>query len=657
MEDKRKQIREKVDFLNRAARAYYQENREMISNLEYDRLYDELQQMEKETGIVLGNSPTLNVGYQILSDLPREAHQRPMLSLDKTKDPEELKDWLGEQQGLLSWKIDGLTIVLTYRQGKLYKAVTRGNGEIGEVVTNNAAVFANLPVVIPFQGELTLRGEACITYSDFKKINEIIEDIDAKYKNPRNLCSGSVRQLNNEITAQRKVHFYGFSLVEAQGEHFETRQQQMLWLQQQGFEVVEFKMTDRSSLDHTISWFENHIQTNDVPSDGLVLLMDNIAYGTSLGATSKFPKDSIAFKWKDETKETVLKEIEWSASRTGLINPVAIFEPVELEGTTVSRASVHNISILKELALGIGDRITVYKANMIIPQVAENFTRSGELEIPDNCPVCSGEAAIKKDNDVEVLYCTNPKCIAKQIKSFTHFVSRNAMNIDGLSEATLQKFIGAGFVEELADLFKLSRHKEELIQMEGFGEKSYGNLIEAVDNARETTPARLLYSLGIGGIGVANAKLISLACENRWDKIQRLTEEELVAIDGIGEVMAQQYTAFFNNEKNGNRIADLLKELKLDESFVPIEQAALAGKTFVITGSLDHYGNRDALKEVIQQAGGKVTGSVSKKTSYLINNDVDSPSSKNKKARELEIPILTEDKFLKLLETGEKEHA
>ncbi len=657
MEDKRKEIQEKVDLLNEASRAYYQESREIMSNFEYDRLYDELVKLEKETGIVLASSPTVNVGYEVQSDLPKERHPSPMLSLDKTKEPEELVQWLGEQKGVLSWKIDGLTIVLTYRDGTLYKAVTRGDGEVGEVVTPNARVFQNIPLTIPFQGELILRGEACIRYSDFETINETIDDVDARYKNPRNLCSGSVRQLDNRITAKRGVRFYAFALVSAQGLEMGTRSQQFDWLSGQGFEVVEHRLVDRENLRQQIEWFAEHVETNDVPSDGLVLIFDDIAYGTSLGSTSKFPRDSIAFKWQDETKDTTLTEIEWSASRTGLINPVAIFEPVQLEGTTVSRASVHNVSILKELELGIGDRIRVYKANMIIPQIAENLTRSGSLEIPETCPVCGHEARIKKDTDVEVLYCTNPDCLAKQIKSLTHFVSRNAMNIDGLSEATLEKFVARGYIRELADLFRLKRYRNEITTMEGFGQKSFENLMNALQRAKKTTPARLLYSLGIPGIGAANAKVIARAYKNQWAAIENASEEELVKIDGIGEVMAAGFAAFFAEEKNRRMVRDLLQQLELDESFEETGARRLEGKTFVITGSLNHYENRDALKAAIEAEGGKAAGSVSKKTDYLINNDAASASSKNKKAKELGIPILTEEEFLELLKSGDETNA
>lgn len=641
-------IKELVTVLNEAGKAYYSESREIMSNYEYDRLYDELVSFEEETGFVMAGSPTKNVGYEVLSELPKERHPQPMLSLDKTKDAEVLKAWLKDEKGLLSWKMDGLTIVLTYENGELVKAVTRGNGEVGEVITNNAKVFVNLPVTIPYKGQLVLRGEAVITYSDFARINEEIEEENLKYKNPRNLCSGSVRQLNNEITAKRNVNFFAFALVSAENVDFHnSRKAQFDWLSQQGFTVVEHKVVTADTIDETVQWFSNQIATNDFPSDGLVITYDDIAYGLSLGRTAKFPRNSFAFKWKDETAQTVLKEIEWSPSRTGLINPVAIFEPVELEGTTVSRASVHNVSILEELALGIGDEITVYKANMIIPQIADNLTRSGNIKIPDTCPVCGEKTQIKQQNDVKALYCVNEKCQAKHIKGFTHFVSRDAMNIDGLSEATLEKFIQMGFVKEFADLFHLDRYKEEIVTMEGFGEKSYERLASSIENAREVTLAKLIYSLGIANIGLSNAKLICRHFENDIEKIMHAEPEEVICIDGIGEVIAESLTEYFRDEENVRCFLDLLREVELLQEAVTSE-GKLNGLTFVITGSVEHFANRNELKAYIEQNGGKTTGSVTSKTDYLINNDVNSASSKNKKARELGVKIISEEEFLKL---------
>ena len=648
MEHSLQRMKELVEKLDQAAKAYYQEDREIMSNQEYDSLYDQLEQLEKETGTVLTNSPTVRVGYEAVNELPKEEHPSPMLSLDKTKDREVLRGFIGNHKCLLSWKLDGLTIVLTYENGELVKAVTRGNGIVGEVITNNARVFKNIPLRIPYKGQLVLRGEAIITYSEFERINETIGDADAKYKNPRNLCSGSVRQLNNEITAKRNVRFYAFALVSAQDVDFSnSREQQFIWLKKQGFEVVEYKVVTSESLDEAMDYFSKAIVNNDFPSDGLVVTYDDIAYGESLGSTAKFPRNSFAFKWADEMRETRLVDMEWSPSRTGLINPVAIFEPVELEGTTVSRASVHNISIVKELQLGIGDTIKVYKANMIIPQIAENLTRSGNLVIPDKCPVCGREARIRKENDVETLYCMNPDCVAKKIKSFSLFTSRDAMNIDGLSEATLEKFIAMGFIHNFGDIFEIGKYKDQIVEMEGFGQKSFDNLMVSLEKAKETTLAKVIYSLGITGIGLANAKVICKYFDDDIEKIRHADEEEISAIEGIGPVIAGSLADYFKSAENNQKLDHLLSHLHLVHEETSAEQV-FAGKTFVITGSVEHFSNRSEAKEFIEARGGKVTGSVTKKTDYLINNDKTSASSKNKKAQELGIPILSEEDFLEL---------
>ncbi|WP_331477257.1 NAD-dependent DNA ligase LigA [Mediterraneibacter glycyrrhizinilyticus] len=648
--DKMAHMRELVDILNRARRAYEQEDKEIMSNYEYDRLYDELLELEKELGTTLAASPTVNVGYEVLSNLPKERHERPMLSLDKTKEVERLREFLGNQKAMISWKLDGLTIVLTYRNGSLEKAVTRGNGEVGEVVTNNARVFRNIPLAIPYQGELVLRGEAVISYKDFEKINEEIGDADAKYKNPRNLCSGSVRQLNNEITAKRNVRFYAFTLVQADGVDFKnSRLYQMQWLKSQGFDVVENHPVTAETVDEEVAWFAEHIGENEVPSDGLVLVYDDIAYGQSLGSTAKFPRDSFAFKWADEIRETTLTGIEWSPSRTGLINPVAIFEPVELEGTTVSRASVHNISIMEDLELGIGDRITVYKANMIIPQIAENLTRSGVKDIPEKCPVCGGPTRIAMENETKTLFCTNPKCQAKHVKSFTLFVSRDAMNIEGLSEATLEKFIMNGYVKDFTDLFHLDRYEEEIKQMDGFGEKSFVNLQNSIQNARKTTLSRLVYSLGIPNVGSANAKVICRALGNDPERILNATVEELSDISGVGGVIAGTFVDYFSDGEHRDIFERLLQEVEIPQEETAEDSQKFAGVNFVITGSVHHFANRAEVKEEIEKRGGKVTGSVTSKTNYLINNDVNSTSSKNRKARDLNVPIISEEEFLNML--------
>ncbi len=645
-ESKLLRMRELVEKLNEAGKAYYQDANEIMSNREYDRLYDELTDLEKDTGITLGNSPTIHVGYEVLSELPKIRHEQPMLSLDKTKDVHALTDWLGDQKALLSWKLDGLTIVLTYRNRELIRAVTRGNGEIGEEITNNAKVFQNVPHRIAFEGELVIV-EAIIKYSDFKRINDNIEDVDAKYKNPRNLCSGSVRQLNNEITRDRNVFFFAFTLVQAENIDFgNSRKNQMEWLAAQGFDTVEYTIVDSNNVEDVVKDFEQRIENNDIPSDGLVLVFDDIAYSASLGRTAKFPRDSIAFKWADETRETKLTHIEWSASRTGLINPIAVFEPVELEGSTVSRASVHNLSIVESLELGIGDRIGVYKANMIIPQIAENYTRSGNLEIPKTCPVCQGPTKIVQINDVKSLYCVNPECEAKKIKLYTHFVSRDAFNIEGLSEATLEKFVTEGFIKEPADLFKLERYKETIINMEGFGQKSFDNMIESVNRSRLITLPRLIYSLGIPNVGLSNAKLLCKAFNNDLKRLLEATDEQFTAINGIGQVIAESFINYFKNTSNREMVNHLLEEVELQVESEDTSPQVFEGKTFVITGSLNHFSNRNALKALIESGGGKVAGSVSSKTSFLINNDNLSGSSKNKKAKELNIPIITEDEFM-----------
>ena len=647
--NKTDRIKELVEILNEASKVYYSGTDEIMSNYEYDKLYDELLALEEETGIRMAQSPTGKVGYEVLSELPKEKHESSMLSLDKTKSVEALADFIGNQNAVLSWKLDGLTVVLTYEGGELIKAVTRGNGEVGEVITPNAKVFKNVPLRIPFRGKLVLRGEAIITYSDFEKINAAIENDSDKYKNPRNLCSGSVRQLNSEVTAGRNVKLMAFSLISAENVDFNnSRVAQYEWLKEQGFDVVEYKVVTSDSVSEAVKWFSEAIKTNDFPSDGLVLMYDDIAYGESLGTTAKFPRNAIAFKWADETAETVLREIEWSASRTGLINPVAIFDPVELEGTTVSRASVHNVSIVRELKLGIGDRITVYKANMIIPQIGENLTGSNNLEIPCECPVCGGKTRVMASQGAESLYCTNPLCQAKQIKSFEHFVTRNAMNIDGISEQTLEKFISSGFIKDFKDLYHLDKFENEITGMEGFGKKSYDNIIASVNNSRTTTLAKVIYGLGIAGIGLANAKLICREYNDDVDAIVNVTAEQLLEIAGIGDVLANAFCNYFADDDNRRKFMELLEELDLQKEERNME-SGISGKVFVITGSVNHFANRDELKALIESMGAKVTGSVTNKTDYLINNDTTSNSSKNKKAKELNIPIISEDDFLELI--------
>ena len=649
LDDKKRRIEELIETLNEASAAYYDEASEIMSNYEYDALYDELELLEKETGYTPLNSPTKNVGYTVQSELPKERHRSRMLSLDKTKSREELAAWLGDHEGLLSWKLDGLTVVLTYEGGELVKAVTRGNGDIGEVITPNARVFVNVPKRIPHEGHTVIRGEAVITYEEFDRINEAIDDADAKYKNPRNLCSGSVRQLNSKITAERNVRFYAFTLSEAYGVDYEgLRSNQMKWMAEQGFDVVEYVKVDNKSIFGAIDNYAERVHSFEIPSDGLVLTLEDLEYAATLGTTAKFPRDSLAFKWADQQAETILREIEWSPSRTGLLNPIAIFDPVELEGTTVKRASVHNLNIMETLKLGIGDTITVYKANMIIPQIGDNLTKSGNIELPSHCPVCDGATEIKLMTGTKVLTCTNPNCLAKQVKRFSLFVSRDALNIEGLSEQTLLKFIGLGYIKSFADIFRLENHRDEIVELDGFGKKSYDKLSSSIEKSRHTVPARILVALGIPGVGVTTAAQIARAYENKWAKISSLTYDELISVSGIGEVMARDYEAFFADEHNKSVVLDLVDELDIDESYEQVG-TALSGETFVITGSLEHYKSRTELKKEIETQGGKVAGSVSKNTSYLVTNNPESGSSKNKAAAELGVKIITEDEIRTML--------
>jgi DNA ligase (NAD+) len=649
LDDKKRRIEELIETLNEASAAYYDEASEIMSNYEYDALYDELESLENETGYTPLNSPTKNVGYTVQSELPKERHRSRMLSLDKTKSREELAAWLGDHEGLLSWKLDGLTVVLTYEGGELVKAVTRGNGDIGEVITPNARVFVNVPKHIPYKGHAVIRGEAVITYEEFDRINEAIDDADAKYKNPRNLCSGSVRQLNSKITAERNVRFYAFTLSEADGVDYEgLRSNQMKWMAEQGFDVVEYVKVDNKSIFEAIDNYAERVLSFEIPSDGLVLTLEDLEYAATLGTTAKFPRDSLAFKWADQQAETILREIEWSPSRTGLLNPIAIFDPVELEGTTVKRASVHNLNIMETLKLGIGDTITVYKANMIIPQIGDNLTKSGNIELPSHCPVCDGTTEIKLMTGTKVLTCTNPNCLAKQVKRFSLFVSRDALNIEGLSEQTLLKFIGLGYIKSFADIFRLENHRDEIVELDGFGKKSYDKLSSSIEKARHTVPTRILVALGIPGVGVTTAAQIARACENKWAKISSLSYDELIAINGIGEVMARDYEAFFADEHNKSVVLDLVDELDIDESYEKAGEA-LSGEIFVITGSLEHYKSRTELKKEIEAQGGKVAGSVSKNTSYLVTNNPESGSSKNKAAAELGVKIITEDEIRTML--------
>lgn len=638
--------------LNAAAEAYYEKNIEIMSNLEYDRLYDELEKLEEKTRVVLANSPTHEVGYVAVNKLEKQSHPTKMLSLDKTKDVDALKSWLADQNGVLSWKLDGITVVLTYEDGRLSKAVTRGNGEVGEVITANALQFKNIPSRIPFKSELTIRGEAYINYSDFERINEELPELDAKYKNPRNLCSGSVRQLDSKVTAERNVNFTAFYIsAEKLSTDTNSHIERLEWLKNQGFDVVESKLVCRDNLIETVEEFKRKIPHMDIPSDGLVLVYDDIDYGKSLGATSKFPRNAMAFKWADELAQTTLLEIKWSASRTGLINPIAVFEPVELEGTTVSRASVHNVSILKELSLDVGDRIEVYKANMIIPQISKNLTTGDTYAAPPkNCPVCKSKTKLVDDSGVEVLYCTNPECAAKKVKAFSLFVARDALNIANISEATIKAFIEKGFLREFSDIFKLKEYGEEITAMKGFGKKSFDKLVQSIEEARKTTAARLLYALGIENIGSVNANAIAEHCEEDFLRIMDITYDELIKINGVGEILAKAVIKYFSDKYKREEVGRLLGELEISVSKeAGVESLKLKGLSIAITGSLRTFANRGELGELIRLNGGKPVSTVGSRTDILINNDKNSPSAKNKKAKQLGIPIITEDEFLERL--------
>ena len=648
MEDKITRMKELINILNKASELYYQKNTIMMTDYEYDHLYDELVELEKETNMTLSNSPTINVEPEISSSLKQVEHPSPMLSLAKTKKVSELENFLGDKEGLLSWKLDGLTIVLTYEDGKLISGVTRGTGIIGELVTENVKQFKNVPLTIPYKGRLVLRGEAIIKYSDFNRMNEELGDGSSQYKNPRNLCSGSVRQLDSSITAKRCVNCIIFALIESSTNISNLKSECFDWLKNQGFEVVEHYKVTKNTVKEQVLMFKEKVKEYDIPSDGLVITYDDIAYGNSLGTTAKFPKHSLAFKWKDETVATTLRKVDWLVSRTGLINPVAVFDPVELEGTIVSRASVHNVSILEGLKLGIGDTIMVYKANMIIPQIASNSTQSGNLEIPDSCPVCGSKASIISNSDVKYLYCMNDFCKAKLIKRLSLFVSRNAMNIDGISDMILNKLITEKIVNNYKDLYHLDRYKDKIIAFDGFGEKSYSNMINSIEKSRHVKLANFIYALGIPDIGFSRAKLICNHFNNDFNKISNLTYEELSNISGVGDVIAKEWIDTFSNPDFIEELKELKEEIDIPKASINSNKD-LDGLTFVITGSLNKFTNRDTMIEFIEEHGGKVVTSISSKVNYLINNDITSTSTKNNKAKELGINIIDEDKFLELI--------
>lgn len=648
MDKKLNRMKELIEILNNASRLYYQYSTPIMTDFEYDKLYDELEKLEKETNTVLSNSPTQNVEPEAIDSLVKVEHPAPMLSLSKTKSISELASFLGNQEGLISWKLDGLTIVLTYKDGKLSSGVTRGNGIIGEVVTENVKKFKNIPLTIPYKGTLVVRGEAVIKYSDFNKMNEELDDDSSQYKNPRNLCSGSVRQLDSKVTAKRNVNCIIFALIESE-KKFKLKSEEFEWLKSLGFDVVEYHKVTSNNIEEQVLYFKNKINEYDIPSDGLVLLYNDIEYGKQLGTTAKYPKNAIAFKWQDETAETKLIDVDWLVSRTGLINPVAVFEPVELEGTIVSRASLHNVSILQGLSLGIGDTILVYKANMIIPQIADNLTQSNSLTIPNKCPVCNHEARIISSNDVKYLYCMNDFCPAKLVKRLSQFTSRNAMNIEGLSDAIINKLADEGLIKTYADIYNLKRYKNDIISFEGFGEKSYDNLINSIEKSRNVKLANFIFALGIPDIGLSRAKLICKNYSNDINKIRNLTFEELSKIDGIGEIIAKGWIDTFNNDDFIKELELLLKEVNFTDTSIDNNQP-LKDLIFVITGSVNNFTNRDELVEYIESYGGKVVKAISNNVNYLINNDITSTSTKNTKAKELGIKIISENDLMSMIQ-------
>ena len=636
-------IRSLIDILNKANEAYYYHDNEIMSNKEYDDLYDQLIQLENESGIIYSDSPTQNLGEHIYSSLPKVKHESPMLSLDKTKDRDALREWLGNKEGVLSWKLDGLTVVLTYENGKLEKAVTRGNGAIGEEITENAKFFKNVPLRIPFKGKLILRGEAVISYHDFETIN--VEE-QGRFKNPRNLASGSIRALDTNQVKKRKVQVIIFEVI--QGSEANLVTDKFTWISHLGFKPVDYEVVNADNILEKIQDFENRITSNNIPSDGLVLTFNDTAYGRSLGTTGKFPKHSMAFKWQDEVEETVLRSVEWNTSRTGLINPVAVFDPVYLEGTEVSRATLNNVSYIKDLQLGIGDTIEVYKSNMIIPTILSNKTKSNNLIIPVVCPTCGMQARLIRSNNTEILQCMNLDCPARFLNKLIHFCSRDAMDIQGLSIKTLEFVIKQGWVNNFLDLYNLQNYERKWAMMRGFSTVSVRKYLAAIENSKKTESARFLYALGIPKIGRHQSQSL-IQVYKSWDAFIQAVKSntDFSHIDGVGDCLNQNIHNWYNGFYKQDQIEKLASLMIFEDQEITTSDI-LKGKTFCITGKLNMFANRSDLVKFIEQQGGKVSGSVSKNTDYLINNDKGSNSSKNKKAIELGVSIITESEFSKL---------
>lgn len=639
-----------ISLIDKYRNEYYNEDREEVDNKEYDRLKDELDELERKAGFVLSNSPSLKVGCEVTSKLPKYTFKKPMLSLSKTKEVSGLQQFLSDKDGILSWKMDGLTVVVAYNNGELVSAITRGNGEIGEVITQNAKHFRNLPLRIPYKGKLVLRGEAVMTYSDFERINKgLVTSGDELKKNPRNLCSGTVRSVDSSVTKNRGVYWYAFELVSADCEIPNDIDKQFKWLNNNGFDTVQFMVVNSSNVVQAVMQFESIVESKklDIPTDGLVLTYRDKKYGESLGVRAKSPRHSIAFKWEDEAVETKVIDIEWSPSRNGLITPVAIFEPVDIEGSTVSRASLHNVSIFAEKQLGYGDRIKVYKANMIIPQVLDNLDRTATCQIPGQCPCCGEPTVLHQDpkSGVYTLWCENSECAAKGTRSFEHFVARDAMNIDGVSTSTLNTLIECRIISDYASIYHINEHADEIINLEGFGYTSFMNIVNAVEKSRNVKPANLIYALGIPNIGLTTAKLICKHFGNDLVKTVTASYNDLINIDGIGDTIADSFTAYFADKNNAEAFVRLTKELNIIQEAVS-NNTEMNGITICVTGDVHIFKNRRAIKDIVENLGGKLTGSVSKSTSYLVTNDTTSGSRKNKAAQEYGIPILTEQQFI-----------
>ena len=669
MGEKVKRIHELVKQLNEYRDAYYNRAESLVVDSEYDRLFDELKALETDTGVVLMNSPTSTVGYDVKSKLEKVSHDIPLLSLDKTKDVDELVKFMGNHKCLLMYKYDGLTVELIYNNGKLIQASTRGDGYTGEDITHNAKTFKNIPLTIPYNGFLRVVGEAIIYKHDFQKINDNLPAGEKPYANARNLAAGSVRQLDSAVCYTRNIHFMLWDVLEGLDDlptlddlfpASDSRMTKFFACERLGFELPYACRFEQESsafiIQDAIEHMRDQAIEKGIPIDGMVMKYDSISYSKQKGGTSHHNNDGIAFKFEDETAETVLREIEWSMGRTGQLTPVAIFDPIELDGTIVTRASVHNLSYIKDYDLNIGDKLKVYKANMIIPQILENIsatergTKHG-VQYPDACPVCGGSIRVEQVNDTESVYCDNPKCNGKKLGKFSHYVSKPAMNIDGLSEATLEKFINSGWLTDFTDLYHLNRYDKEIMRMEGFGKRSYDKLMTAIEASKSTTLARLLISLGIPYIGKTASKAISNYCAGDPYKFIELINDDFnwMQLEDFGEVMSASLKDWFSDDDNFKLYHCIVGHLNIQiEKAIttPVADNPFIGKTVVATGSLQNF-TRDGIGKKLKELGAKVGSSVSKKTDYVIAGE--KAGSKLTKAKELGVPVLTETEFMAMI--------